>query len=306
MKSATIAAALLASFAVAQPHGHKRHHHEKRDLVTEWETVWETATVVIDDDSTQTIGPSPKETSSGSPGQFFQPDAPSSSSIASSVVETPVVETPVVETPVVETPEVATAEAVPQTYQTTPTTTVSLAQATTYSASSSPTTLATTTTQAAPAPPTTTAEAVTPTTTTYAAASPPASSTGSSSGSTGSDGIPYSQEFSGEITYYNAALGACGYEDSGKDDSENIVAIPKDFWDNISSATSYGLDQPAHPLCDKTITITAPDGTTAKATIRDRCVGCVGHAIDVTPKAFTDLFGSLEGGRLDCSWEIDE
>ncbi|KAI1773566.1 hypothetical protein F4818DRAFT_423041 [Hypoxylon cercidicola] len=302
MKSATIAAALLASVAIAQPHGHKRHHHEKRDLVTEWETVWETATVVIEDDSTQTLGPSPKETRSGSPGQFFQPDPPSSSSSASSVVETP---------------EVATAEALSQTTQTsqtTPTTTISLTQPT-YPASS-PTTLTTTTqaapappttTQAAPAPPTTTAEAVTPTTSSTYAASPPASSTGSSSGgSTGSDGIPYSQDFSGEITYYNVALGACGYDDSGKDETENIVAIPKDFWDNISSATSYGIDQPAHPLCNKKITIKAPDGTAVTAVIRDRCAGCAGHAIDVTPKAFKDLFGSLDGGRLDCSWEIDE
>ncbi|KAI6092188.1 hypothetical protein F4821DRAFT_225106 [Hypoxylon rubiginosum] len=303
MKSATIAAALLASVAVAQPHGHKRqHHHEKRDLVTEWETVWETATVVIDDDSTQTIGPSPHETSSGYPGQFFQGDASSPSSAATSTVEATEVATPEVTTA-----EVATAEALPQTAQTTPTTTISLTQPT-YQAASPTTTLITTTSPAAPTYPTTTEEATTEeaATSTYAA-SPAASSTGSSSGgSTSSDGIQYNTEFSGEITYYNAALGACGYEDTGKDDSENIVAIPKDFWDSISTATSYGINQPAHPLCDKTITITASDGTKTKATIRDRCGGCAGHAIDVTPHTFSELFGSLDGGRLDCTWEIDE
>ncbi|KAI0387081.1 hypothetical protein F5Y04DRAFT_242965 [Hypomontagnella monticulosa] len=279
MKSVTIAAALLASVAVAQPHGHNRHHHEKRELVTEWETVWETATVIIEDDATQTIPPSPKETSSGTPIQFFEPPAPSSSSTS---VAAPV-----------ESPKVATVESAPET----PTTVISLTQAT-YQAPSSPSP-----TQAAPT--LSTPEQPAAPSSTYVA-SPPASSSASSGGSTGSDGIPYGKKFDGEITYYNAALGACGYPDEGKDDTTNIVAIPKQFWDNISTLTSYGINQPAHPLCDKTITITASNGKTTTAKIRDRCDGCVNQAIDVTPHTFMDLFGSLDGGRLDCSWEINE
>ncbi|OTB09157.1 hypothetical protein M426DRAFT_51273, partial [Hypoxylon sp. CI-4A] len=109
-------------------------------------------------------------------------------------------------------------------------------------------------------------------------------------------------EFQGEITYYNPALGACGYTDG---DDDTIVAIPKEFWDSISTLTSYGIDLPAHPLCNKKITIKSGDKA-ATATIHDRCDGCVGHAIDVTPKLFQDLFGSLDGGRLDCTWEINE
>ncbi|KAF3058434.1 putative allergen asp f7 protein [Daldinia childiae] len=281
MKSTTIAAAILASVAVAQPHGHNRHHHDKRELVTEWETVWETATVIIDDDSTQTIPPSPQETSSDTPIQFFE--TPSTTS--SSAVETPKVETPKVE-------------------PSTPTTIISIAQST-YQAPSPP--APTSTYEAAPSQQTTETPAA-PSTSTYVAAPPATSSSsgGSSGGSTGSDGIPYGEKFDGEITYYNAALGACGYEDVGKDDSENIVAIPKQFWDNISTATSYGINQPAHPLCDKTITITTSDGKTTKAKIRDRCDGCVNLAIDVTPHTFLDLFDSLDGGRLECSWTIDE
>ncbi|KAI2627396.1 hypothetical protein GGS26DRAFT_139505 [Hypomontagnella submonticulosa] len=284
MKSVTIAAALLASVAVAQPHGHNRHHHEKRELVTEWETVWETATVIIDDESTQTIPPSPKETSSGTPVQFFEPPAPSSSSSSSSSSTS-------VAAPV-ESPKAATAEAVPET----PTTIISLTQAT-YQAPSPPAP-----TQAAPSQPS--PEPPAAPSSTYVAA-PPASSSGSG-GSKGIDGIPYGEKFDGEITYYNAALGACGYPDEGKDDTTNIVAIPKQFWDNISTLTSYGINQPAHPLCDKTITITASNGKTTTAKIRDRCDGCVNLAIDVTPHTFMDLFGSLDGGRLDCSWEINE
>ncbi|KAI2624991.1 hypothetical protein GGR54DRAFT_594419 [Hypoxylon sp. NC1633] len=291
MKSVTIAAALLASAAVAQPHGHQRHHHEKRDLVTEYETVWETATVIIGDDVTETILPSPKETATkGSPGQFFQPEDLSSSSSSSSSSSTTTTST------LVESPPAPTMEALPQTPTTT---TVNLA---TYQAPSSP---AAPTTTPIPAAPTyqTTAQAASSTTSTYAA--PPPASTGGSSGGS-SDGIPFGQQFSGEITYYNAGLGACGFADDGIDDTKNIVAIPKAFWDSISTLTSYGLNQPAHPLCGKTITITSPDGKTAQALAHDRCDGCAGHAIDVTPHTFLELFGSLDAGRLDCTWEINE
>ncbi|KAI1105137.1 hypothetical protein F4804DRAFT_305219 [Jackrogersella minutella] len=269
MKSATIAATLLASVAVAQPWGHHRHQHAKRDLVTEWETVWETATVVIDDDSTETLPPPSKPTSTGTPAQFFQP--PVSSSTSSSAA-------PVVQTPTIEAlPSTSTSSTYSTPTPTTPTTTYS-----------PPAVVPTPSSSSAYVPP------------------PPASTSASSGGSTGSDGIPFNTEFSGDITYYNAALGACGYSDTGVDETKNIVAIPKAFWDSISTATSYGLNQPAHPLCDKTITIKSSDGKTTQATIRDRCDGCSGHAIDVTPKTFTDLFGSLDGGRLECTWEINE
>ncbi|KAI0893539.1 hypothetical protein F4806DRAFT_476191 [Annulohypoxylon nitens] len=280
MKSVAIAAAILASTAVAQPHGHHRHAHAKRDLVTEWETVWETATVIIDDETTQTLPPA----STGTPAQFFQPDTSSTSAYSTSSPA-----------PVVESPTVQPSSSMP-------TTIVSIAQATTYSPSTP--TQAPTSTYETPTQQTTAAPVTPSTSSTYTAAAPTTSA--SSGGSTGSDGIPYGQKFSGDITYYNAALGACGYEDTGKDDTTNIVAIPKAFWDAISTATSYGINEPAHPLCDKTITITGSDGKTTTATIRDRCDGCAGHAIDVTPHTFNDLFGSLTGGRLEASWVINE
>ncbi|KAI1136155.1 hypothetical protein F5Y05DRAFT_112341 [Hypoxylon sp. FL0543] len=278
MKSATIAAAVLASVAVAQPHGQHRHHHAKRDLVTEWETVWETATVVIGDDSTQTIPPAHQETSTGTPAEFFQP-ASSSSSAAAPTIEAK--------------PQTPTIVSIPQ-----PTYPAS------SPSSSSSTSSSTSTYVAAPTQQTTVQPVATPSSSTYVA-SPPVS-TPSSGGSTSSDGVPFGQLFQGDITYYNAALGACGYSDTGKDDTTNIVAIPMDFWDSISTATSFGLNEPAHPLCDKTITITASNGKKTTAVIRDRCQGCKGHAIDVTPHTFMDLFGSLDGGRLECSWEINE
>jgi len=116
MKSTMVFAGLLASLAVAQPHGHghghmhrrKEHdHHNKRGLVVEWvtETKYETVTAIVDDSTTQLIMPStkadpttsqPPATPSPSPGQFFE-DPKSSSSAAP---PPPAVQTP----PAVESP----------------------------------------------------------------------------------------------------------------------------------------------------------------------------------------------------------
>lgn len=99
MKSAAFVSSLLASAALAQPHGHghghhRRHshgHHAKRGLVTDWvtETVYETVTVIVDDSTTETIMPSSEHvqaqpssssvttTTTALPGQFFENPKPS-------------------------------------------------------------------------------------------------------------------------------------------------------------------------------------------------------------------------------------
>ncbi|KAI0012305.1 hypothetical protein F4779DRAFT_84503 [Xylariaceae sp. FL0662B] len=279
MKSTSIAAALLASAAAAQPHGHHRHLHPKRELVTEWDTVWETATVIVDESTTKTILPS---------AQSYEVAA-TPSSPTSVPAPLPVVESS--PSPSIQTSYVAN--------PTTPTTT-SVAEPTTPVAP--PPAPTTPTTQVAPPPP----PPSTPTTTEAApATSYPAAPPANSGGSGSDDGIKYNVKNSGDITYYTVGIGACGWDDTGADESENIVAIPHKFWDDISTATNLGLDQPVHPLCGKTITITGADGKTCTAKITDRCGGCEDFAIDVTSKVFTDLFGSLEGGRLEASWFIN-
>ncbi|KAI1336337.1 hypothetical protein F5Y15DRAFT_212546 [Xylariaceae sp. FL0016] len=275
------AAALLASAAIAQPHGH-RHGHAKRDLVTDWETVWETVTVMVDESATETIQPAKATTTQEAGGQFIQSSSTSSSAAVEATAES-------VAEPSTSSTYVA---ALPSTTSSTSTPVV---EPTTYVAPTTPST----TTQAAPTTTYSPVEVATSSSSTAEAAV----ATNVASSSTDSDGITYNQENTGDITYYTVGPGACGYDDSGKDDSENIVAIPHAFWDSISTLTSYGVDQPANPLCDKKIKITA-DGKSATATIRDRCGGCEGMAIDVTSHAFIELFGSTDAGRLDASWEI--
>lgn len=110
MKSTAIITSLLASAALAQArshghsHLHRRHahgHHDKRGLVTDWvtQTVYETVTVFIDENTTETIRPSSKHvpvqpssspstlttstTASPLPGQFFENSETSSATSTS-------------------------------------------------------------------------------------------------------------------------------------------------------------------------------------------------------------------------------
>ncbi|PHH67757.1 hypothetical protein CDD83_6428 [Cordyceps sp. RAO-2017] len=90
-------------------------------------------------------------------------------------------------------------------------------------------------------------------------------------------------------------MGACGFDDSGKDNSDNIVAISKD---------KMGTQSNGNPMCGQTITIHA-NGKTCKATVRDKCMGCAANNIDVSEKVFKELYGSLDGGRMPVSWSFD-
>ncbi|KAI0185866.1 expansin family protein [Xylaria flabelliformis] len=296
MKSMSTAAvaALLAGLTAAQPHGHHGHQHlhPKRDLVTEWETVWETVTVLVDESTTQTLLPT--ETGSGAPGEFFQPPPTS----------TPEPE-PQPEPTVVEPSSTSTSVQAP------PTTTTSVAETTTQAPPPppppAPTTTSTTTTTPAPAP--------VPEPTTSSVQAPPApvsteSSNAPVSGSSyaGADAFGTSSmdtaKYSGDITYYDLGLGACGYDDSGVGTTKHIVAISHADWYNRGSGTSLGIDMPNHPWCDQTITIQA-GGKSTTALVHDICPGCAAGSIDVSSSTFDALFGSLDGGRESATWSFD-
>jgi hypothetical protein len=273
MKSASVAAAaVLAGVSIAQPHGHHGHQHlhAKRDLVTEWETVWETVTVLVDESTTQTLFPT--HTTSGAPGEFFQPP---SSTTPESQPEPTVAETTTVEPP----PPTTTAEA-----------------------SSPPPP------PPPPAPTTTTTSTPEPEPTTVAPPPPPVetpSTPDSGSSYAGPDSFGTSSldtaKYSGDITYYDLGLGACGYDDAGT--TEHIVALSHVDWYKRGSGTSLGIDMPNHAWCDQTITITA-DGKSTTALVHDICPGCDSGSIDVSDNVFVALFGSLEAGRKTVTWSF--
>ncbi|KAL2261508.1 hypothetical protein VTK26DRAFT_4018 [Humicola hyalothermophila] len=262
MKSTTLMASLLASIALAQPHGHGHGHlhrrqqqgrHDKRGIVTTWvtETVYETVTALVDDSTTEYIMPKSKDaptpstsstSATGIPGQFLEsPQSQPAPPPAPTTPQAPPVVAPPPPPPV-ETP--------------------------------------------APPPP--------PPPPAPKPSTPPANPGGGSDG--GDDGAGGgSTKYTGEITYYAVGLGACGFDDSGKDHSDNIVAL---------SSQLMGAQSNGNPMCDKTITVRA-NGKTVKATVRDKCPSCAPGDLDATEKMFIELFGSLDAGRQPVEWWFD-
>ncbi|KAF5022416.1 hypothetical protein F66182_5556 [Fusarium sp. NRRL 66182] len=286
MKSSIIASTLLAAVAVAQPHGnhHRRHHqNDKRDVVVEveWVTKYEYVTKVVDATTTVWVTPGQEEPTTA----------------------------PYVET---EAPKPAPKKAAPKKEKKpappAPTTTMVTSVYTPPPPPPEPTTEAETTSEyVAPEP--TTAPAPPPAPKVKPApqpepeptpesepepepevAAPPQQEKAAKPQSGGSSGGGDAK--SGEFTYYDVGMGACGDDDSGKDESENIVAL---------SHLLMGTQSNGNPMCGQTITIKA-NGKTAQATVKDKCMGCSINDIDVSRKVFKQLFGSLDEGRTDVEW----
>ncbi|KAK1770961.1 allergen Asp f 7-like protein [Phialemonium atrogriseum] len=253
MRSAAIFVGVLASAAIAQPHGHSHgrrqhlHGHPKRDLVTEWTTEIQTITVTewIDETTTEWITPGVTPTNAESsaapttnvPGQFFEGSSQAAPSTPTFVPK-----------PTSEAPET-------QAYVPPPASTSVVA------------------------PPV----QVAPTTAALAASPAPSGSSGVSSATS---------EHTGDLTYYALGMGACGFDDSGKDMTENIVAL---------SYLVMGEQSNGNPMCGKTISISY-GGKTITATVRDKCMGCAADAIDVSEAAFVSLLGSTGVGRKAVNW----
>lgn len=95
----------------------------------------------------------------------------------------------------------------------------------------------------------------------------------------------------GDITYYEAGLGACGATNDGT--VERIVALPHILMGALSNT---------NPYCGKTITIRCTStGKTTTATVMDKCMGCENYAIDLSNRAFQDL-EDLAVGRTGATW----
>ncbi|KAL2023125.1 hypothetical protein VTK56DRAFT_3731 [Thermocarpiscus australiensis] len=274
MKSTALVAGLLASAALAQPHHHGHGHqhrrnvhvrHGKRDVVTEtvFETVYETVTAIVDEHTTELILPSSKPTPTTSttsttagprPGQFFEHSETSSAAPATSQPPQVVAPPPPPPPPPVVQP------------------------------SSSP----------APSPSPSPAPAPAPA---PSSSSPPAptqddGSGGSSGGNSASGNSAPSSAYEGDLTFFALGLGSCGFDDSGKDLTDNIVAV--------SSALMGGVSN-GNPMCGKTITVTA-NGKSVQATVHDKCPSCARGDIDASEKMFVELFGSKDVGRGKIKW----
>ncbi|KAF5011636.1 hypothetical protein FDECE_2259 [Fusarium decemcellulare] len=91
---------------------------------------------------------------------------------------------------------------------------------------------------------------------------------------------------SGELTFYNPGLGACGGTNG---DGDIVVAM---------SAALFDAQKP----CGRKIKVHGDAGT-AVVTVVDRCEGCATNDLDLSPAAFTKAVGDLGLGRVTGSWE---
>ncbi|CEO58778.1 Putative Riboflavin aldehyde-forming enzyme [Penicillium brasilianum] len=99
--------------------------------------------------------------------------------------------------------------------------------------------------------------------------------------------------YEGDLTYYNPALGSCGYTNT---DSDMICAVSHILYD----AASTGSNPNANPLCGLKIRLRR-NGESVDVKIVDRCVGCAVTDLDVTEAVFKKV-ADLDQGRVSVEW----
>ncbi|EMR66913.1 putative plant expansin protein [Eutypa lata UCREL1] len=97
--------------------------------------------------------------------------------------------------------------------------------------------------------------------------------------------------FSGDLTYYTPGLGACGKPNT---EADRVVALPEGQYCKISNPNDCYK-------CGDFINIHY-NGKSTTAQIKDKCWGCEGDSIDVSPTVFKEL-EALEAGRIQVTWE---
>ncbi|KAK2590629.1 hypothetical protein QQS21_011695 [Conoideocrella luteorostrata] len=302
MKYSTFASAAFVAVVAAQPHhGNHKHLHVLRDVVprnvaprdiaTEvvWVTETEYVTKVIDATTTLWVSsgqPAAATTSSKPPGNFFESPSVVVQKDTSKAAPPPPPPAPTTSSSVNVAPPPPPPAATTSSVQVAP--------------PPPPPPKPKTTTAAPPPPPPPSVAAPPPPPPSVAAPPPPpppapSSGSGSGSGGSGSGSGSGSGDHKGDLTYYAVGMGACGEDDSGKDNSANIVAL---------SHLDMGTQSNGNPKCGKKISIFA-NGKSTTATVRDKCMGCKAGDIDVSEKVYKELYGDLGSGRMPVSWSYN-
>ncbi|KAF3491985.1 Allergen-like Asp f 7 [Arthroderma uncinatum] len=276
LKALTAAAALYASLATALP-------VQKRTVI--WETVTDVVVETVTRTSTVRGVPGPDSTI-GPP--YGSPTMPAVPTVAVPTQEKPMDHNKAPEhtTP---TPPAPTTTAAPPPP---PTTSAPPPPPPTTSAPPPP---PPTTSAPPPPPPTTTPPVVIPTPPPMP--KPPVISvppvTPPSTGGSGYSGpCAPGAACSGEITFYDGGLGACGMNIDTQ--SDDVIALPYELMGPLSNN---------NPFCGKTVSITY-NGITSTAIVKDKCMGCTGQNIDMTRHLFYK-FGVEADGRIpDVKWHF--
>jgi len=105
--------------------------------------------------------------------------------------------------------------------------------------------------------------------------------------------------FTGDLTYYDTGLGACGITSSN---SDPICAVSHIVFDAVST----GSDPNSNPLCGKKVRVVHFDqrvgaNKSIDLTVVDRCVGCKAQDLDLSYSAF-DYLADRDLGRVTGEW----
>lgn len=292
MKSTSfIAASVLASVAIAQPHRqHQAFHHRRDSPPVVWTTEWDVVTETVDVTTTVWVseGYVPPTSSASSspatasaletpvPAQFFEPAASPSTSSSSSVYVAP--------PPPASTSVPPTSVAAPTPAYVAPVQSSSSVAPPVAAPAPEPVT-STSPVYVAPTPTTPAYVAPVQSSTPVAAPTTSASSGGGSSGGVCSESSPCT----GDITHYDTGMGACGWPNVSTD---KVIALPH---------VLMGTQSNGNPYCGKTVTISL-NGKTTQAEVVDKCMGCDGDSIDLSDGAFEDLADMGLGRVHDVKW----
>ena len=97
----------------------------------------------------------------------------------------------------------------------------------------------------------------------------------------------------GDVTYYDPAGGysACGTMPAA---GSFTVSMPVGMMGPLSNT---------NPYCGRSVTVRNPTtGVTVVATVQDKCMGCVGRSIDLTPGLFNAVASGVNGRGHGFTW----
>lgn len=102
------------------------------------------------------------------------------------------------------------------------------------------------------------------------------------------------QPCTGNATWYDTGLGACGETSSG---DEMVVAIYRGMMGTDSSGTNV------NKLCGRKVVVTGPGGQTATGTVVDKCFGCNDQPYNIDlSKAMFKAIGDGDGVIQGIKW----
>ncbi|SMR60953.1 unnamed protein product [Zymoseptoria tritici ST99CH_1E4] len=129
-----------------------------------------------------------------------------------------------------------------------------------------------------------------------ASSSAPPSYGGGSGGSGGGGSSGGGATHSGDITYFDVGMGACGISSTP---DEKVVAISHILFDAVSTGNPN-----TNPLCNQKVAITGADGSTYMGTIVDRCTACEEADLDLSTTFFKTVTGNGDGRVHNMKWSM--